>query len=146
MKPPIEFRPSGRTAHKSPELAITPKSGSAPVSGDASAVASRTYPLQGRGAKTVKVKSSPQPKPASPTAVRAKGRKKATKPKKAASTLPKPRKTTASVAKDIPALKQRFLAGALVDSDWDDITALLDAAEARRLKNKAKQQEWRARK
>ena len=47
-------------------------------------------------------------------------------------------------AADIPGLKERFLSGALQDGDWDDMVEILDAAQARRQRNKSKQADWRA--
>lgn len=98
----------------------------------------------GTSVKSAKVPA--QAKSATATPARAKGGKKAAKAKPAASGAPRPHKTTASVAKDIPGLKKRFLAGALEGSDWDDVVALLDAAEDRRQKNKLKQRNWRGQK
>jgi hypothetical protein len=96
---------------------------------------------------TPKAKAPPQAKSAAPKPAKPKAGKRAAKAKPPASAPAKPpRPTTATVAPDISGLKARFLAGTLKDADWDDITAILDAAEARRQKNKAKQQAWRNRK
>lgn len=48
-------------------------------------------------------------------------------------------------APDIPALKERFLAGELSDQDWDHMVAILDAAEDRRKRNRKRQSDWRKR-
>lgn len=114
MKPPIEFR-SPRTLAAPIKVPAAPK------------------------AKAPATAKSATPKPA-----KAKGGKKAAKAKPPASTAAKPpRPSTASIAPDIPALKARFLGGSMVNKDWEDIAAILDAAQARREKNKLKQRNWR---
>lgn len=57
--------------------------------------------------------------------------------------VPQAQKGKLIIAADISGLKQRFLAGTLQESDWDDMVALLDAADTRRKKNKEKQKAWR---
>lgn len=117
MKPPIEFRPGDRIARKSPPVVAAP---TVPKASPAKAASNGSHRPKAKPAKAAKPKkASPPPKPETPATGRA------------------------VVARDIPALKERFLAGKLKDTDWDDICALLDSTHERRAKNKAKQQAWR---